>query len=71
MSEIDEFAEGLRFKRVLEDKTDLVADDKVRKVIYCTGQVYYDLEAARSKRGIKDCAIVRVEQLSPFPFRSL
>lgn len=48
--------------RVLDDPaTDLVADSQVRKVIVCSGQVYYDLEADRAKRGIKDIAIVRVE----------
>ena len=38
-------------------------------MLLCSGQVYYDLEAERKKRGIKDIAIVRVEQLAPFPFR--
>ena len=71
-SNIEDFATGLRFKRVLEDPaTDLVADDQMKKVVYCSGQVYYDLEAERTKRGIKDIAIVRMEQLAPFPFRSL
>jgi len=72
MSEFEDFKAGLRFKRALDDvNPNLVADDKVRKVVYCTGQVYYDIEAARAKRGINDIAIVRVEQLAPFPFRSL
>jgi len=71
-SDIDEFRAGLRFKRTLEDShPTLVADDKVRKVVYCSGQVYYDLDLARKKRGIDDIAIVRVEQIAPFPFRSL
>lgn len=71
-SNIEAFGEGLRFKRVLPDTaTDLVQDSKVRKVLFCTGQVYYDLENERNKRGIKDIAIVRVEELSPFPFRSV
>ena len=71
-SDIDEFKTGLRFKRVLDDTHEtLVDDEKVRKVVYCSGQVFYDLEAARKKRSIDDVAIVRVEQLAPFPFRSL
>ena len=70
-SELDEFKTGLRFKRVLEDTNDnLVADEDVRKVVYCSGQVYYDLDAARKKRGIDDIAIIRIEQIAPFPFRS-
>ena len=40
-------------------------------MLFCSGQVYYDLENERTKRGIKDIAIVRVEELSPFPFRSV
>lgn len=71
-SNIEDFETGLRFKRVLEDPaTDLVADDQIKKVLYCSGQVYYELEQERAKRGIKDIAIVRVEQLAPFPFRSI
>ena len=39
----------------------------IKKLIFCSGQVYYDLVEARSKREIKDVAIVRIEQISPFP----
>lgn len=71
-SSFEDFQSGLRFQRVLEETaTDLVADDKIEKVICCSGQIYYDLEAERKKRGIKNIAIVRVEQLAPFPFRKL
>ena len=61
-SDIEEFGAGKRFKRVIEDtNADVVADDNVRKVLYCSGQVYYDLDAKRTKDGIKDVVIVRVE----------
>lgn len=71
-SDIEEFGEGLRFKRVLGDMNkNLVAPEKVRRVILCSGQVYYDLEAARVANGHNDVAIVRVEQMAPFPFRSV
>ena len=43
----------------------------MRRVVFCSGQVYYDLVAERTKREIKDIAIVRVEQLAPWPFRSI
>lgn len=43
----------------------------MKKVIFCSGQVFVDLEAARAKTGRNDIAIVRVEQLCPFPFRSV
>ena len=44
---------------------------KVRRVIACSGKVYYDLVAARSERGAEDVAIVRLEQLYPFPHKAL
>lgn len=47
---------------------DLVAGPKVKQVIFCTGKVYYDLIKGRDKNQIKDTAIIRIEQLSPFPF---
>ena len=69
-SKIEEFEVGLRFQRVIcEPAKDLVPDNQVKKVLLCSGQVYYDLETERTKRGIKDIAIVRLEQLAPFPFR--
>lgn len=71
-SDIEDFAEGLRFKTVLADTNkSLVAPERVRRVILCSGQVYYDLENARQAQGHNDVAIVRVEQMSPFPFRSV
>ena len=71
-SNIDQFKEGYRFKRVLpDDKQDLAPGPQVKRVIVCSGQVYYDLESERTKRNIKNIAIVRLEEISPFPFRSV
>ncbi|MDQ4135993.1 MAG: 2-oxoglutarate dehydrogenase E1 component, partial [Pseudomonadota bacterium] len=77
-SRIDEIAEGTHFHRVLPDDaqrlTDgvkLVRDDKIRRVVLCTGKVYYDLYEEREKRGIDDVYLLRVEQLYPFPVKSL
>ena len=62
MSNIEDFGEGLRFQKVIDETaSDLVSDSKIRKLILCSGQVYYDLEAERTKRGVKDVAIVRLE----------
>jgi 2-oxoglutarate dehydrogenase E1 component len=59
------------FHRVMAEPGQLVADDKVRRVVLCTGKVYYDLFEEREKRGVKDVALLRIEQLYPFPFRTL
>jgi 2-oxoglutarate dehydrogenase E1 component len=49
----------------------LVSDDKIKRVIMCSGKVYYDLYEEREKRGIDDVYIFRVEQLYPFPKKAL
>ncbi|WP_374536038.1 2-oxoglutarate dehydrogenase E1 component [Chitinimonas taiwanensis] len=65
MSPLEHFTQG-GFRPVIGDST--VSDaKKVKRVIVCAGQVYYDLHNARVERGQKDVAIVRVEQLYPFP----
>ena len=54
-----------------DDKTKLVEDAKIRRVILCTGKVYYDLYEEREKRGLNDIYLLRVEQLYPFPMKAL
>jgi len=67
-SDLEEFDDGTRFHRYLPDTTEgLVAPEKVRKLVLCSGKVYYDILAERTKLGIDDVAIGRLEQLSPFP----
>lgn len=61
-SDIEEFGAGLRFKRVIPDADkEIVAPEKVKRVIFCSGQVYYELNDARQKEGKHDIAIVRIE----------
>ncbi len=67
VSKLEDFATGTRFYRVLAETERLVPDAKVRRVILCSGKVYYDLFEERQKRGIDDVAIVRIEQLYPWP----
>ncbi len=64
-SSLEELAEG-RFHPVIGE-TDDIDPANVRKVVFCSGKVYYDVRATRRERGIKDIAIVRLEQLYPFP----
>ena len=79
VSRLDEMGEGTSFHRILWDdaqvlkgeKIKLVKDNKIRRVILCSGKVYYDLYEEREKRGIDDVYIMRVEQLYPFPVKAL
>ena len=49
----------------------LVPDEKIRRVVLCTGKVYYDLLEDREKKGIDDIYLLRIEQLYPFPAKAL
>jgi 2-oxoglutarate dehydrogenase complex dehydrogenase (E1) component-like enzyme len=60
-SDIEEFKHGNNFKRVIGETNPAITPANVRKVVFCSGQVYYDLIAEREKLGKKDIAIVRVE----------
>jgi len=71
VSSIDDMASGSFYQRVLPEADTLVADGDVRRVVLCSGKVYYDLYAARVERGINDVALVRLEQIYPFPRMSL
>lgn len=71
LSTLAEMAEGTKFEQVLADKMLTGPADKVRRVIFCSGHVYYDLQKHRAAKKIADVAVVRVEQLSPFPFRQV
>jgi 2-oxoglutarate dehydrogenase E1 component len=62
VSTIKELTEG-SFQRVIPDVT--VAPEKVKKLLLCSGKVYYDLNDARKARNAEDVAIVRLEQLYP------
>ncbi|MGE3065756.1 MAG: 2-oxoglutarate dehydrogenase E1 component [Hyphomicrobiaceae bacterium] len=79
VSRLDEMASGTSFHRVLWDdaqsnpdgKFALKPDEQIRRVVLCTGKVYYDLLDARNAQGLADVYIMRVEQLYPFPARAL
>ncbi|CAL8976216.1 2-oxoglutarate dehydrogenase E1 component [Rhodoplanes serenus] len=81
VSRLDEFATGTSFHRLLPDDAEhhrfagdhvrLVPDRKIRRVVLCSGKVYYDLYEEREKRGIDDIYLLRVEQLYPFPTKAL
>ncbi|MBK8210762.1 MAG: 2-oxoglutarate dehydrogenase E1 component [Rhodospirillales bacterium] len=67
VSRLADFGPGTRFHRVLPEADSLGPDDRVRRIVFCSGKVYYDLLQERRTRGMDDVAIVRVEQLYPWP----
>ena len=83
VSTLDEMSIETTFHRVLWDDADtkhhpsdrtpidLKADDEIKRVVLCSGKVYYDLLEAREEQGLDDVYLMRVEQLYPFPARAL
>lgn len=73
VSNLSEMSNGSTFHRVLWDNGDrqlentLAADDQIKRVVLCTGKVYYDLLEEREKRQQNDVYLMRVEQLYPYP----
>jgi len=68
VSEKKEFLEGSEFQPVIPSAEPVCGAENVKRHIFCSGKVYYDLEADFSRRNIKDIAISRLEQIAPFPF---
>ncbi|MBN9086666.1 MAG: 2-oxoglutarate dehydrogenase E1 component [Reyranella sp.] len=71
VSTLADFGPSSSFRRLLPETDQLVPGDKVRRVLLCSGKVYFDLVAERRKRKIDDIAILRIEQLYPLPFTRL
>ncbi len=78
-SKLTDMAEGSSFHRVLHDDAErganttiqLVPPDKIRRVVLCSGKVYYDLLEAREEKGVNDVYLMRLEQFYPWPVKSL
>ena len=71
VSSLADFGPGSAFRYVIPEVDAIGPEEEVRRVVLCTGKVYYDLLAERRERGIRDIALIRVEQLHPFPAISL
>jgi 2-oxoglutarate dehydrogenase E1 component len=78
ISDADDFTTGSTFHRVLWDDAQkghsslaLKPDDQIKRVVICSGKVYFDLLAERDKRGADDIYLLRLEQFYPFPALSL
>ncbi|MGB3545838.1 MAG: 2-oxoglutarate dehydrogenase E1 component [Saprospiraceae bacterium] len=72
-SSLSELAKGTSFHRILPEAfpKDIAKDKDIKRVLICSGKVYYDLLEAREDKGVKDVAIIRMEQLYPFAHNSL
>ena len=66
VSPLEEFAQS-KFRAINDDWDADIEPGKVKRVIFCSGKVFFDLRAGRRERGIKDIALVRIAQLYPFP----
>ncbi|HKA99765.1 MAG TPA: 2-oxoglutarate dehydrogenase E1 component, partial [Methyloceanibacter sp.] len=79
VSTLVQLGPGSSFHRLLWDDAQflpgqiikLAPDDAIRRVVICSGKVYYDLYDEREKRGLNDIYLLRIEQLYPFPARAL
>ncbi len=71
VSSLAEFGPGSSFRYIIPELDALVPEEQVKRVVLCSGKVFYDLLAERREKGISDVAIIRLEQLFPFPKRSL
>jgi 2-oxoglutarate dehydrogenase E1 component len=79
VSTLSQFGPGASFHRVLWDDAQFLKDQavklrpdaEIKRVVLCSGKVYYDLYDEREKRGIDDIYLLRIEQLYPFPARAL
>ncbi len=67
-SPLEDFAPGTHFHRVIGDAA---AGGNIRRVVLCSGKVFYDLAESRAEQNISDVALLRMEQIAPFPGRSL
>ena len=67
VSSLADMAEGTKFQFVIPEIDELAPPEEIRRVIICSGKVYYDLLQERRAKGIANIAIVRLEQMYPFP----
>jgi len=69
-SSLTDMGPGTRFHRIYGESDSEILQNAatIRKLVFCTGKVYYELLEERERRGQKDVALVRIEQLAPFPW---
>eukprot|EP00746_Dinoflagellata_sp_MGD_P001864 gnl/MRDRNA2_/MRDRNA2_103542_c0_seq1.p1 gnl/MRDRNA2_/MRDRNA2_103542_c0~~gnl/MRDRNA2_/MRDRNA2_103542_c0_seq1.p1 ORF type:complete len:1180 (+),score=256.97 gnl/MRDRNA2_/MRDRNA2_103542_c0_seq1:123-3662(+) len=70
VSSFEEMAPGTAFKRLISERDPEIANnpDKVDRLVFCTGKIYYELVEERAKHSANNIAIITLEQIAPFPF---
>ena len=71
VSKLEDMGPGTTFHRILDERDTKVKSGKAKRLVLCSGKVYYDLAAARDAAEQWDTEIIRVEQLYPFPSKAL
>jgi 2-oxoglutarate dehydrogenase E1 component len=71
VSRLADMATKQSFHRILWDEGELVDDPGIKRVVLCSGKIYYDIFQARTKRGIDNVVVLRLEQLFPVPAKAL
>ena len=71
VSNLDDMLEEKSFHRVMDDKNKSINDKDVKRLVICSGKVFYDLFEAREKNKLFNIKILRLEQIYPFPIKSL
>jgi 2-oxoglutarate dehydrogenase E1 component len=71
VSSLDEMGEGSAFRFVIPELDPIAPPEQVRRVVLCSGKVYYELLEARREQQSNSVAILRLEQLYPFPEKTL
>lgn len=71
VSSIAEMAENTYFQEVIEDKLQSTTNTTIKRVVICSGKIYYELREGRSKAQITNIVLIRLEQFYPFPLQTL
>ena len=71
VSDLADMGPGTTFHRLLDERDTKVNHGKAKRIVLCSGKVYYDLAAARDEASAWDIEILRVEQLYPFPSKAV
>jgi len=68
VSSLEEMGPGTVFQRVIDDSPEKIcAPSQVKRLVFCSGKLFYELDRVRQEKGINNIAICRIEQIAPFP----